>query len=405
MTRTARAARTVPPLVILLLCACGSLPRAGDPRPPSGPVTERPASLAQRMESAIAAELLSQARTLLQLEGNMPLAKLGMLFERLTRDVNLELVSPATRRQWQLLGHIVAAEKARRNETSFTARLERLTSLQPDLALLERQILAELDRIDRLIAAEPPATDAGHSGNTALEKSVPENSVGGRQAYMDKVSDALLQGQFRWHDSLTEYGESDLSINGVENDGATFKYNTIDRELVINLADVSRLPYFELPGLSAYYGFPGIHTLYAAASGAPVQPFLDLPGYSLGWALHITGHLAGRDEENATGLRRFVRLRISLALADLKLNAGEWDQEEALSFLSANRSYRKERLAASIAEIAASPGHYLAAFTGFQRFGELIDMCLAKADCNPTALHQQIVSLGPVTFEMLAAEL
>lgn len=382
-------------LMILLLGACSSPPPAPSPDHPglSEAAGGGPGSLARRMEDAIALKLLSRAKDLFLVEGRMPLTKLKQLNEQLGRDVNPALTSRSTRRQIQLLNHIIRAQVQGRNATSFEDRLARLTSVETDTLLLEGRILAEIDRLDRLTEGKSAPGEAAY----------PENSVKGRQTYLDRVSDALVRGRFRWRDSLASYRGSALSIRGIVDDNtqAMFNYDAPASELVINLADVSRLPGFELPGLAAYYGFPGIHALHAGAFDTPVQRFLDLPGYSRGWALYITTYLAGQDEEIASDIRRFVRLQVSLALSDLKLGKGEWSPSEALAFLAGNPAYPESRLAISIKEVIRSPGHYLAAFVGLQRFRQVTHLCLEKAGCTVERLHQQVINLGPVTFRML----
>ncbi len=383
--------------LLAMLSGCSWLP-SGNESAPGVVVTDASrGSTAMRMENAIASTLLADAVALLSVEGAMPLVKLTQLHTQLNEDVNDSLLTDSNRRARQILGFILENEQARRNENHFGQTVERLTHLNLTALDLTTSIEARLAELDTVLSAADP-------GDTG---SYPADTHDGRQTYMDTLSDAFIQGQFRWYDSLTRYDESTFSIAGLEDDSVSylFDYEPATGELNINLTDTRTLPYFELDGLTAFYGFPGLHSLHAGVDEGSVQQFLHLPGYTLGWALYITGFiaeaLAGEDSDIQAYMFTFLRLQVSLAMADLNVHTGVWQPKQALEYLKQNRGYSEARLKLHLREIQSRPGYYLAAYAGSTRMDEIAVICESKPGCTRDRLHQAIVALGPVPFVLL----
>ena len=364
--------------------------------------------LMKRMENAIAGEFLTKAEKLLAVEGAIPMVKLKRIFEQFSQDVNQEQLTAYNYRQWELLGYLLEAETLRRNQTDFAGTITRLTSLQPSLPSLEAAIQAEIDRLGQL------GSKKGGRAQTP-RTTHPPNTVAGRQDYLDRLAETLFQGSTRWSGKISPYAMQEMALNGTEGANALFSYQQGKQELTIDLAKVSYLPYFELPALAAFYGFPGLHTLHASAADTEVQQFFHLPGYTRGWALYITAWLAEHHSAGNSNSRQaaqvqadmiyWVRFQLAKAKADLKLGLKEWKRSDAWLFLGDYRRYGNDRLNLALQEIEDAPGHHLATFVGYQRFQQLTRQCAARANCDLDQLHQRIVILGPLTFRLLEGNL
>lgn len=357
-------------------------------------------TLVKRFENAIARDFLDQAKKLLSIEGALPRVKLKQLFDEFSKDVDQELLTAYNYRQWELLGFLLEAETLRRSKTDLAGTLTRLTSLQPDLPTLQAGLDKELDRLGQLIGKE-------RGGNP----SHPADTVTGRQEYLDRLAETLhTLSQFRVG-NINPFVLQELAINGDETVAGLFRYLPDDQTLTVGLAEVSHLPYFELPALAAFYGFPGLHTLHASAADTEVQQFFALPGYTRGWALYITAWLGENYEVDGSlqsvrqDILYWVRFQLALAKADLMLAQGKWQSSDAWLFLADFRRYGNDRVNLALRVIESAPGLHLAIYAGYQRFQQLNGQCVENADCNLDQLHQRIVILGPLTFRLLEANL
>ncbi len=399
---------------------------------------------ARQFEIAIAEAIIQDIlRDYPALEESHRADYLHQKFAQLQRSVNFQLVNAATRRQRDLLAWLLAREEKKSDEPpGYLSKLNRLTSLHWSLPDYEKAVTQDAARLDLAIKQQNPVdasidsdinpainSDINSDINPAINSDInsarqavlyPEDTIQGRQDYLDRLAKEMTNSQFRWHAAPKVYPKSSIGFAGVEDASSSwiFVYEQASGTLRINLSDVRSLPWFELPSVAIYYGFPGLHSLHdATLSGASLQKHLQqllhLPGLSLGWAAYIaefliTGESGGEQSRDPAVLLEhlyFQRLLTGLALVDLRLHASEkaqWTDQEALAYLLQTTPYGASRLGTMVREVRSRPGDYLAALAGKKTFTDLHNTCLQKSpECEITGLHQTIISIGTVPFELL----
>ena len=322
--------------------------------------------------------------------------------------VNLALTSDRVRFEKQLLDYLYLQSDQATHGSGYLPGLRAKTSLDWSLADYEQVVHKELRRIDLAIAAQSQdAQDfdlARHMEQQRTQAIYYPDSIKGRQEYLDNLADRMLTAQFDWHDTLEHYKESDLAIYGDETMEQMFRY-TPDG-LTINLGDTQSLPAFEIRPLAVFYGFPGTGSFPPAAPDS-LRQFVRLPAYTSGWGAYMVDAIGTRDTEHRAGYLYFSRLLAALALADLRLNTGNWTPEQALEILYPTLPYTKKRLAMMLNRVRAEPGHFAATLAGKAMFVSLHEQCLAegRGDACQAVYNQRILDWGPVPFDMLRQKL
>ncbi|MGI9322679.1 MAG: hypothetical protein ACR2PJ_03755, partial [Pseudomonadales bacterium] len=274
-------------LAALLLSASHSLPCAAAAATPATKTSaeaesERQASVARRLENALARKLLRQAAELLPYVQQTGLGNIQRKLEQFDQAVDEAMLTGEVRRQGELLTHLVKTHEVSRDfsagDASFAQLVSQLASVLVSLPDMRDELKEEATRLDAAISAN--ASAAGSTKTTAA-KTFP-NTYEGRQAYLDQLQGALFKGQMQWYDILTHYDESDLAVTGTESADTPFAFRYLPDEgaLLVNLSDMGRLPAFELGGLAIIYGFPGVHTLYGRVPADGLQRQMQLPGVS-----------------------------------------------------------------------------------------------------------------------------
>ena len=268
-------------------------------------------------------------------------------------------------------------------------------------------LTGEFNRTDRAILSLQSATEdivevPTHLQEVRSDAAYPADSFEGRQQYLDALSDQMFQTQVSWHSVLVRYEASSLSIEGTE--GADYSFRYKEGTLLIDLTDVKDLPDFEQRPVAVFYGYPGLQAFVGSNTNS-LRQFVDLPGYQLGWASYILDYIASRDAEHLASYVYFSRLIASLALTDLYLHTGRWQQTQALEYLVTNTPYHPHRLALMLNEVQSRPGYYAAGVAGKTALVGLFENCRSRELACEAAFHQQIVSLGPIPFSLLAERL
>lgn len=366
-----------------------------------------------QFETAIAEAIFQEIRN--DFGQLQPASRLPYLREKLVqlnRSVNFDLVNPRTRREREILTYLLAAAEASEQD-SFLLTVRRRSSLTWTLDEFRDRILQELDRLDQVIAAlslqktgdESPVQPfdlVQHMQRVRLQVSYPEDSVRGRQDYLDQLADHMVVAQLKWYDTLQTYEPPEISLEGFEDNNALLVFDYHSPVLAINLADVSTLPLFETEPLAIYYGFPGLHALVTATRPGSIQNLLDLPGFRHGWAAYVADYTGTRDGDAPLNHLYHTRLLAAAALADFYLHTGEWHTEDAIRYLQDTTPYGRSRLTGLVAQIRSDPGYYLAVQAGKLKFVELHDTCIANNEqCSTAAFHQAIVESGQMPFRLL----
>ena len=374
-----------------LLMVCGQ-PLAKERE--SAPPTKEQASMSRRMENAIARKLLNQAKELLPYVQQTGIGSIKRKLEQFDRAVNRDALTGENNRQRELLGHLVdnhgIMRSFREGKLSFEGLVAKLATLPLDLPSLQAKLSEESARLDALPSA-------------SLAPSSFPNSYQGRQAYLDELQTALVQGHKQWYEVLEHYGGADLAVTGTEaSEPYTFRYQPEEGALLINLSDMANLPSFELPGLAVLYGFPGVHTLYRRVPEQGLQRLVPLAGPTLGWGAYLLEFLSAQGENGPGQYLRLRRLLVSLAQADIGTHTDSWTQKATLAFLTAaNPDYPTTRLKNMAAEIADNPGTYTAIQASRFRYQELLALCQEKDACTPPKLHRLTAQAGPLPLPVL----
>jgi hypothetical protein len=387
-------------LTVFVLTGCGSQP--------VGQTTD--SSLRRKFESAIAREILSEVRRELHLlKGSTRAEYLQRKSKQLSASVDFTQVTSSIRLEHQLLDYLTRSERTKWQASEFQEKARALSSLNWSLAEYEDKILAEIDRLDQTIAAVAGDETTGnfslerHINNVRSGADYPEDSYRGRQQYLDDLADTMIKTQLNWHAFFTRYEESALSIAGTESTKTSFNYN--QGTLSISLAKVTDLPMFELRSIAAYYGFPGIQSFSTQDKKGSLSAVLELPGYIHGWAGYVLDYIAIRDVDRTLSYLYFSRLMAGLALADLRINTDNWSVVEAQNYLTTSTPYSANRIRLMLSKTSSAQGYYLAAVAGKLHFSTLRDRCPVESKACESVLHQKIVELGPLPFEILEQRL
>ena len=398
---------------LILLGSCSSQPPAASTSAdlPASTIPETttsvtiPATTKKRFENQIAKFILSEVQESLPgLQGVARVQFLRQKSEQFNHDVNHNLLSSRMLMEKDLLDYLLISEDILLHSDSYASTLGALSSLDWKPDTYEQKILEELNRIDQTIAALASNTSKDsfnhHVHMTGVRKTTlyPEDTFNGRQTYLDRLSQEMVNAQANWYDTYNTYSPSELSILGEEGSTRSFHYSADG--LVINLDQVKDLPAFELKCLAAFYGFPGLQSFVPRPEDS-LRSFLNLPAYTLGWAGYILDEIGTRDLGNSLDYLYFARLQSSMALTDLKLHRNKWTSDEAVKYITENTPYASHRIRLMIRQIQQNPGYYAAAIGGKLKFSELKGRCEAEGKSCQADFNQQVINQGPIPFEIL----
>jgi uncharacterized protein (DUF885 family) len=393
---------------LILLGSCSSqLPNADTSAVPTTtiPTTTIPTTTTKRFENQIAESILREVReSFRKLEGAARVQFLREKSEQFDRSVNKNLLASRMLMEKDILDYLLTSEDILRHSDSYASTLVALSSLDWKPDTYEKKILEELNRIDQSIAvlngeaSKDSFNHHAHMSEVRMTTPYPEDTISGRQTYLDHLSQEMINAQADWFDTYTTYNPSELSILGEEGTTRSFHY-TVDG-LIINLDQVKDLPAFELKCLAVFYGFPGLQSFMPRREGS-LSGFLNLPAYTLGWASYITDEIGTRDLANTLDYLYFSRLQASMALADLKLHRDEWLIDEAVKYITDNTPYSAHRITLMIDQIRKNPGYYTVALGGKLKFSELKSRCLAEGRNCEADFNQQVIDQGPIPFDIL----
>ena len=404
--------RTLAPAVLLCLAltACHSISdrrQTGIEAGKSGEVTgDTRAHFENAIARRILSDILEELPALTPGQRTQFLLSKKQLFEA---SVNPALTGNRIRFEKQLLDHLYRQSDLARHGAGYLPTLQAKTSLDWSLSDYERLVRQELNRIDQRIAELSQDSHdnfdlARHMEQQRNQARYFPDSVEGRQQYLDSLADAMLTAQLDWHDTFEQYKESELAIYGEEDMDQMFRYSSDG--LTINLGEIRSLPEFELKPLAAFYGFPGMGSFTPPDPDSLLQ-FVRLPAYTLGWGAYIVDAIGTRDTDRNIEYLYFSRMLAALALADLRLNTGNWTRALALEALYQTLPYSKERLTMMLNEVQADPGQHAAALAGKVMFVRFHERCLAegRGDACQAVYNQRIVDWGPLPFDMLRQRL
>ena len=394
----------------------------------------------RQLETAIAETIIQGIlRDYPTLKASQRLDYLHQKYTQLQRSVNFQRVNATIRRQRDILAWLLAQEEENAHAPpNYLSRLNRLTSLHWSLADYKKAVTEDAARLEQAItdwqhrAGARAKTATNTTTNTATQPrlSYPEDGREGRQDYLDRLVEAMTDSPFHGQQTPEVYPQSAIGLEGIEDRSSPwiFVYESATGTLLINLAEVKNLPWFELPSVALYYGFPGLHALQDDTQDAPrlqksLQRLIPLPGVSLGWAAYIAEFLILGETDKAPPREPravlhhlyFQQLLTGLALVDFQLHqegASIWTIDEALAYLSQHTVYESSRLESMVQEVRAKPGLYLAALGGKQAFAdlqkrwlqqrELPQLCSQQpTECDLKGLHQTIIGMGAVPFALL----
>lgn len=364
--------------------------------------------MTKRFENQIAESILNEVQeSFPELQGAAGVQFLREKSEQFDQGVNTNLLASRILMEKEVLDYLLTSEDTLLHSDSYASTLGALSSLDWRPDTYEQKILEELNRIDQTIAALNGKE--GKEGKDSFNHQVhmsqvrettvyPEDTSSGRQSYLDRLSQEMINAQADWFDTYTTYNPSELSILGEEGTSRSFHYTSDG--LIINLDQVKDLPAFELKSLAVFYGFPGLQSFIRHQEGS-LRGFLNLPAYTLGWAGYILDEVGLRDVGNTLDYLYFARLQASMALADLNLNRDQWSIDEAVKYITDNTPYTAHRITLMIGQIQKNPGYYTAALGGKLKFSELKSRCMVEGRSCQADFNQQVIDQGPIPFEIL----
>lgn len=400
--------------VLLFVSACSSTSLVTDEKAgaaaksqPANQTSQSGSTASQRrFENAIAAKLLADLTENLRFQPEETHPDiLQRSLQQFRRSVDINQLTSTSRLEYELLVYLSEQRKLNTGNP-FEYRIQQLTSMNRSLSQHEASLKRELERLNQTIAVlastNPVDFDlARHMKTVRSQAVVPENSVSGRQAYLDRISTSLFESQLNWPDVLLKYQPAELSVLGTTQAAGTF---LMDRDVLrIDLTDVRDLPEFELKPVASYFGYPGQQSLRPPGNQS-LRSYLELPAYTMGWAGYITDYLGTRDVDHTLNYLYFSKTMTALGYADLKIHnpaEGKWTRQQVHEYLLRETPYSSHRLELMINNVVATPGYYLAGAVGKLAFSELHQYCLVtQGDCD-SQFHQRIVDLGPVPFSLL----
>lgn len=360
----------------------------------------------REFETAIADEIIREiVRTLPTLASNARSPYLNEKLGQFNQGVDLSLVSERIRQEHRLLSFLVSSELDQR-APDIILRANAMSSVSWQFEDYDQRIQADLHRLNLDIAGKSESSEgfdlAALMQQVRAASEYPDDSVEGRQSYLDALADAMYTIQVDWFDLLTQYENSSLAVFGEDSESFMFRYN--DGELTVNLSHVSYLPLSELEPVAAFYGFPGLEALRDKSGDSSLRSLLNLHGYELGWASFIVSRMA-QHERSPESFLYFEKLLMSLAWLDLKLNSGHITTNQAEAYLIANTPYEPGRIAMQVKEVQATPGRYLAAAAGKLTLNDLLARCIeGDTDCD-ASFNQLVIERGAMPFDMLTRRL
>ena len=380
-------------LFLLLVSACSTKPT----RPIEGGD-----KLRARIEVAIARQIHSDVkRELPLLKGSSRAKYLEQKTDQLRRSVDYKFLSSSAMLEFRLLEYLSAMESLRWQPMNYETRVRMESSTNLSLEDLEYALLANLAEIDNRLSALPDHKEADKLQHLHKKKETndyPDDSFAGRQAYLDSLQQAM-QLTFEHWPTIEHEARKTIELIGRDGEIPPFQYN--DGALVINLKDVTGLPFFELESIAAYYGYPG-----RAATDKPgsksLKTLMVLPGYQFGWAWYNMDRLIEANVDRAGTYLHFINLMSSLALADLKLHTHAWTRQTATTFLSKRTLYSQARISMELDAILNRPGFQLSAFAGMTKFKDLQKRCIRECE---EGFLTRLVEIGPMPFVLLEERL
>ena len=365
--------------------------------------TEKISDIRKRVETKIAQKILKEVRQdLPKLKGSIRSDYLQKITDQFRQSVDLTAINIRTQQEFQLLKYITAAERIRWHGENYENQLRAMSSLKVNLPDLEALLISSLANIDSTLAeliGEPALHVHSHMQEIRDLTIYPEDSVAGRQAYLDALEREILSSYKRWQHAATGK-HRDIELRGLEKGWPTFYYE--NDVLTIGLNDVEALPYFELASIAAFYGYPGRAALSTSSVSPSLKSLLQLPAFKLGWAWYRLDKIIEEDIIQRRQHLYFSKLMTISALADLRLNTTAWSKDEAANNIYPETPYTLTRINNMLTTVQNKPGYYLSAFAGKTKLTEIESRCISN--CRST-LPQRLIALGPLPFDLLEERL
>jgi uncharacterized protein (DUF885 family) len=395
---------------LLLLVSCATIDSKREPA--SDQVTRRAASIVDQFENRLAEKLLRVAA------GDIQAANADERFQviddhrrRMNQSLDIAKLSVSNRHQLRLFEYLWQTESTGRD---YATSEEFSTIAGPGLdpARVSAQAFEKLSKLHariRLVSEIPEQASL-----KPLFRSVrnnPENYLAnndaGRQNYLDLIVASLLKVE-RLLPALYRVKNDELTLEGVvdSEDRPVFSYNKGSDTLSINLYDMHQLPLYEVASIASYYGVPGMHAI-SSVSTSEIQTMISVPGYMAGWASYITSSLNHRPpfQHPDTDLEStyFETMVISLAIADIGLDALGWSVEQATQFAVDNSPYPATRMRKSVQLASRIPGTFSTPLLARLEFEKLQDESseILQQDFNLGEFHALILRSGFQPFTEL----
>ena len=300
--------------------------------------------------------------------------------------------------------------------------------------LTQRQIVDDLEAMERVLGIAGKMAGQGGNGNTARrdageneEENITQASVNVPQkvaslignpeeaheaAAMDMANPvSILTGLKKEPDSTVSIKYVPEALQG-QLSPAFYMIPAIDsfQENVIYVNQAHMGNALTLFTTLAHEGFPGhlYQTVYYAGTNPdPVRSMVSIGGYIEGWATYAemcSYYLAPITKEQATILQKNSSIILGLyTLTDIGIHYEGWSREDTMAFLS-NYGIQDMGAVDRIYDLVlGSPGNYAKYYIGYVEFLELKKEYAAEkgTEFSQKEFHENILRTGPAPFKLV----
>ncbi len=251
-----------------------------------------------------------------------------------------------------------------------------------------------------------PTSDNWKSIGDTQQGSHPPDSFAGRQHYLDQLASTLVSAESLLALTTSHNNYPDLSFSGVEDPTSpVFRYSS--GELQINLARTQLLPYWEIPTVALFYGFPGHHTVNGIRVPEAFRFVMNLPRthdsmYQLGWSLYALMTLPTLPMESAAERQArhwFMTLQWAGLQWELTGDNSAGELEDLVGTVMSATPYSRDRIRSDLTSVAGESREQ--AFRLALVLRDAHDMAIAKG-IEASELNDEILALGRVPTGFLA---
>lgn len=307
-------------------------------------------------------------------------------------------------------------------EQCYAARIRAYTTLPIDAGTVHRTGLAEIERIDRAMAALGEKLFGLSDREAVLAKlrSDPDLHFDTAEAVEAKAVEALARAKAAIPEYFGVLPKADCVVTRIPEYEAPFTTIAYYRqptpgqkpgEYFINVYAPTTRPRYEAEALAYHESIPGHHLQIAIAQELPALPAFRKHGgmtvFVEGWALY-TEQLADEmglysGDLDRMGMHSFEAWRAARLVVDTGIHAFGWSRDRAKAFMKAHTALAENNIDNEVDRYIAWPGQALAYKTGQMEIWRLRREAEAELGdrFDIQGFHDAVLTGGAVNLSIL----